>query len=99
MMKRLNLFFFLIPALFLLGLTPISAQTTCLFNDSFAGSASLASFWTALDINDTTAGTGQTIGAALTITSNGSDIQDQSNSDFDSFRYIYQGPISGDSDI
>src|SRR5258708_38862743 len=97
-MKRLNSFSFLaFVAVLLLNLVPVSIQAQCLNSDTFVGT-SLASFWTALDINPPAGSPGgaQVEGSSLTITSIDNNIVPGGTTD--SFRYIYQS-VASDADI
>ncbi|HEY5038744.1 MAG TPA: hypothetical protein VIJ93_06720, partial [bacterium] len=88
MMKRLNLFLSFTLIVFLQALAPFSLQAQCLFSDSFTAPETLLSnFWAFTNVNDSTAGTTQTVGGgALTIVADGNGI----GAGGDSFRYIYQ---------
>src|ERR1035441_10281430 len=95
-MKRLNLIFAIVLALFLAGLHPFSAQAQCLSSDLFTTSGPLSQppWFLPQDINTTTTGSQISGGTTLIITAEGTGI----GLGGDSFRYIYQ-EVSGDSDI
>src|SRR5271163_1391966 len=86
-------FFFLFSIVLLASVSKLNAQ--CIQSDPFSGS-SLASFWTAADINVTAAGSQSEGGGALTINGDGAGFPGGATTD--GFRYIYQ-PVSGDLDV